>query len=113
MELVDFLLSRIAEDEAAAPDLHRGNCDRAPVKGGSCACGWPERLKAKSEAERKIIDAHSGPERARGAYESESRYWDPICKVNMPCQTLRLLAEPHADHQDYDESWAVDLAERR
>jgi hypothetical protein len=67
----------------------------------------PAQELADVAAKRMILDAHeslwtTGPLPLRSA---------PACKTcsseveGWPCTTLRLLAQPYAEHPDYDESW--------
>jgi hypothetical protein len=79
MTLVDFLLARIAEDEAlAAPAL-----EMDPAHW--CTAGThiePERWLAECEAKRRILEEHE-----------------------HACPTTQALALPYADHPDYDQAW--------
>ena len=100
MDLSEFLLARIAEDEAWATSAwreqsHAGGCD-------VCGASFP-RLLAECEAKRRIVEHH----------RSNDDDW-PLCVIctevgpdaqGWPCLTLHLLALPYADHEDYDEAW--------
>jgi hypothetical protein len=98
MELTEFLLARIAEDEALGSDTwrrpHWGYCntqgDQSSL-GDECDCGLPARVLAECEAKRRIV------ERYTHLYEhgdSGDMRW-----------TLPLLALPYADHPDYNPEW--------
>jgi hypothetical protein len=92
--LVEFLLTRIAEDEARAKydDPHWADCKHFVMfsEGGlPCSCGLESRLLAECEAKRRIVeDATDVP------------------TISMR-RVLRLLALPYADHPDYKPEWAV------
>lgn len=127
MTLTDFLLARIAEDEA---DAYAWDSDAAaqvasmwtgPEPGYATvasrrpASGWfadgreiedarhvqvlydPARVLAECAAKRRIVALHS---------PLEDEECDPSCgDILDPCWTLAALALPFADHEDYDESW--------
>lgn len=107
--LTDFLLARIAEDEADAeahpdPNMWDGN-----------PRGWfdPDRVQAECDAKRRILKLHEprdwdegvGPDVPKGTPVcttcGDGEFWS----VAHPCDTLRLLALPYADHPDYREEW--------
>jgi hypothetical protein len=113
--LTDFLLARIAEDEAAAreairmrdridfirqpevPDLAFEAWDDAPVP--FVAVG-PERVLAECEAKRRIVgmcipsgDDEDGVPFYVGGYGEAY------------VEALGFLALPYADHPDYREDW--------
>lgn len=72
MTLIEFLLARIAEDEATgqaamydeADDLnqpHSLTCGYRATELSvtpACMCGWPSRLLAECDAKRRIIEWH-------------------------------------------------------
>jgi hypothetical protein len=108
----EFLLARIAEDEAAAQWAVRFKYDhpsdspwrRAQIaidRGAAFSSDphvarWdPARVLAECEAKRRIID------QAEQWIENYDEGTDP-----MSAATLRLLALPYADHPDYDPKWA-------
>lgn len=89
-DLTDFLLARIAEDEAAV---------RPYADGDSKSRGWvAARVLADSAAKRRIVDDLSTE--VREAEEHGDRH-DAACAMHY----LRLLALPYADHPDYREEW--------
>jgi hypothetical protein len=102
--LTEFLLVRIAEDE---PSQYGGiGIDGKPFP-------WLTRKRAECEAKRRIVALHEGAT----AYDGTD-YCTVCSNVDrtgldtdlepMPCETLRLLALPYADHMDYDEAWRPD-----
>ena len=111
--LTEFLLARIAEDEAAARDAYydgqvwipeeeavvSADRDLEPVmfldrkRDAAHAYRWsPARVLAECEAKRRIVED-------RGLLDTfgvPSIFGERI---------LRALAPPYASHPDYDESW--------
>ncbi|PZR55239.1 hypothetical protein DNL40_02390 [Xylanimonas oleitrophica] len=102
MTLPEFLLARIAEDEAGADDVHRVGCGASPDEQGytyPCDCGQPARLLAECEAKRRIVGVNAAPDWPQG----DDRYtlgWQDSAHA-----VLRALALPYASHPDYDEAW--------
>jgi hypothetical protein len=112
MTLADFLLARIAEDEADAqvalgpsPFWFAGD-EWSSVLGSDregCADAhiirWrPDRVLAECEAKRRIVELHK-----RSIHSEEDMCFS--CIEEWPCPTLRLLALPYASHPDYREEW--------
>lgn len=89
MEIAEFLLARIAEDEARVADKrsrpHWG--DIMSSLGDECDCDLPTRVLAECAAKRW------GVELARDDDDDE---W-----------VLRLLALPYAGHPDYRWEWRI------
>jgi hypothetical protein len=112
MDLSEFLLARIAEDEEWARDLwerpHFGSCntqgDQSSL-GDECDCGLPARVLAECEAKRRIVAHYLG---SRGAL---AKLTDPLRRLlgeainESHADALKPLALPYTDHPDYDESW--------
>lgn len=76
------------------------------------------RLLAEVDAKRRLMSGH-GPGRliddSDGKWETDPENWDApyrLCTghewVGYPCETLRLLALPYADHPDYRAEWHPD-----
>jgi hypothetical protein len=106
-------------------------CDPSPVYGGtveamtSSAEEHAETIHQRSrvlrdvEAKRRIIELHSSRvQRIIEVYSGQQVNEDHdtfVCAecgtaggndpVLWPCETLRLLALPYADHEDYNEEW--------
>jgi hypothetical protein len=116
MTLTEFLLARTAEDEAVALGLlakhsrqyqHSGpaaevwsDSDDNEVEGVSLS---PTRMVAECEARRRIVE-HHGQSVVEGDLCSICTEVGPDAQ-GWPCLTLRLLALPYSDHEDYDEAW--------
>lgn len=66
----------------------------------------PARVLREVEAKRAILDEHicgcPTPTCVDCGACSGAHHSDP---ERFPCQTVRLLALPYADHRDYDETW--------
>lgn len=120
MTITEFLLTRIAEDDAAARETMENveyRCSPEEgwlvVRGNSCCdCGaggyveyGPDRLLAECAAKRAIVDLHFEC-RWAGVPSGCS-----ICRTlssipdTYPCRTVRHLAAVYDSHPDYDETW--------
>src|SRR3954470_14500070 len=100
MDLVGFLLARIAEDTHAADDL-------AEAAG---ADGTAERLRADCAAKRKVVLAcqAAAPDlRFLGTRPPGLADFPlpPRDSHQLAALTLALLATPYADHADYEQRW--------
>ena len=105
--LTDFLLARIAEDEAAARHwaeaMERDETEARGVPAWVAMAGGvviPARVLAECEAKRRIVEEHVQHVSPKGS---------PLgcggCERPTPCPTLRALASVHADHPDCREEW--------
>lgn len=118
MTLTDFLLARIADEEALARGVPDGV---PPSEGGTNRNGWqlhtsikatvfdreigprgsieasPARVLAECEAKRRIVEEHGGGADPCDAHDASFE--------TIPCDTLRALALPYADHSDFREEW--------
>ena len=123
MTLVEFLNARLDEDEQTAREAgnrrwliednmislwpeneHDGFMTWPTRSDARHAVHWqPERVLAEVEAKRKLLDSHYD---YRGVC---TRCFDwqnkPVEREQFPCEVVRLLALPYADHADYDEAW--------
>lgn len=95
MSIVEFLLARIAEDEADARKL--AATDRRPVLSLATTVNHSERLLLECEAKRRIVEAH------RRQVEDD----DPCAWIVASETLLHTLAAVYADHPDYDPAWRV------
>ncbi|MDP9118410.1 MAG: DUF6221 family protein [Actinomycetota bacterium] len=93
-DLADFLLSRIAEDEAVARAVLEVSVhdDRPAVKEW-LGLANPRRMLVWSDARRRIVALHRSDGSCAG------------CGQPAPCPTLRLMSLPFADHPDFHEAW--------
>lgn len=99
MTLTEFLLARIAEDEAIAAKANKGgDVEDTPI----FECGSqgrhvgmaPVRVLAECEAKRRIVERCSAVDSA-------------MPSTHLAHGILAELALPYADHPDYDESWGI------
>lgn len=104
MTITDFLLARIAEDEALAGAVEADNFSQGPIGTGDDP--WPSerafaehltpaRVLAECEAKRRIVERALGPV-AHAGQDIERR------------AVLIDLASVYADHPDFDPAWALD-----
>ena len=123
MNLTEFLLARIAEDESVArrptPDeyeygesymfwqedatdevqWHTALCGlRMGEYMEACQCDVRARVLAECEAKRHIVNMWADPFGGWNAPQAEAAR-------AQKDSTLRLLALPYADHPEYDEAW--------
>lgn len=118
MTIVEFLLARIAEDEAVAA----GHMGAEYYTDGA----WPEectaRVMADCKAKRRIVDlyeqhrsnrdARRSPlareaEDARAAQDRRTQE----ARTRVAEEAALSLAAVYADHPDYDPEWALDTPE--
>ena len=110
--LPEFLLARIAEDEAIGRDW-RHHPGKVQVHGGGTgylAICDPARVLADCEAKRRIVEEHrplrQDPEwAALGQLPSCCTCGGMRGQRRWPCDTLRALVLPYASHSDYREDW--------
>jgi hypothetical protein len=121
MTLTEFLLARIAEDEAAArkEDADYANTTLLPTYDSEHQLRWnTERVLAECAAKRRIVErfrpavavVYRESDRLLASAFNETRV--PILAHSAPFwpnehaeATLRDLALPYRDHSDYDEAW--------
>lgn len=89
MDLTDFLLARIAEDEARVEGVRQGEGDPDFFWG-------PDRIRTVCAAHRRIV------EHLRTVAEDDCEYSGWVWFAEMP---LRELAAAHTDHPDYQDEW--------
>ena len=118
MTLTEFLLARIAEDEALSRPYQ---CKRAwvayggPVDDGPTTVPAitrrldPARVLAECEAKRRIVGEHGGGfvcESCAGEPRIAYKAVVPLPTAKRaPCPTLRALGVVYADHPDYQPEW--------
>ena len=123
MTITEFLLARIAEDEALAKTdgdwaaAHSIGCghDQAEMGSGFCQCSWPARMQAECMAKRRIVELHKPvePEPCHCGEEHGPKM-TPACITCGTaqdlglCDTIRALLAIYADHPDYDPEWRVE-----
>lgn len=121
MNIAEFLLARIAEDEANArripPEkpMPRGyNWGLTPDEYWGFLQVSPLRVLAECEAKRQIVAWHAPVETDMFGADDEERTgvrcsecWDNGTQwwIHWPCRTLQTLALPYADHRDYRAEW--------
>lgn len=95
MTLTEFLLARIAEDEAYAHEPSGWNeyDPGDPIN--------PARILAECEAKRQIIARHIAAGRVFRAAPGEGNGAGMYVMIKV-CQMLTL---PYADHPDFEEEW--------
>ena len=113
MNLSEFLLARVAEDERVAK-WSGGLGDFSGIRGLGDGAGFevvweggdiggeyalhadPARVLAERAAKRALIELHSADHSCvDGSYFG-----------GAPCSTHRILAQPYADHPDYQSEWS-------
>lgn len=112
MNLTEFLLARIAEDEAVGQSERDWMRDRYPGESDNQAHelqvdsdGWVNisagRVLFECYAKRRIVHEH-GP---LNVHPDDPTFCSACEHTRFPCRTLRLLAIPYATHPDYREEW--------
>jgi hypothetical protein len=104
MTLTDFLLARIAEDEAYGWALAHGN--RPGLERPGFGIYNPSRVLAECEAKRRIVEMAKGSPDFLDAMPRPG-YAQPYHSpsVDVLIRVQQLLALPYADHPDYREEW--------
>jgi hypothetical protein len=107
MTLVEFLLARIAEDDA--------RCRGMLLREGRWGDGFRQwvipHVLAECEAKRQIVDMYTGAESVVRMLESIGNNADPVALGIAQAAlvaleaVLKLHAQPFADHPDYDQAW--------
>lgn len=127
MTLTEFLLARIAEDEAVAEagggapvyphfgDTAAEECVEMARSEGCADAGveylrrWPPaRVLAECEAKRRIVGEHARTASGNCVTCDPGDAWEGA--VPDPCPTLRALATVYAAHPDYRHEWGPDRA---
>jgi len=109
-DLTDFLLARIAEDEASVRQIlapgwsHDGSPSPTPDEPIARVGHWTlslGRVLAECEAKRRVVELFDADD-DEGI--SCGDRW-AIGMGHMHGSVLRLLAQPYADHPDFREEW--------
>jgi hypothetical protein len=95
----DTVLDVVVYDEGSPSDAEARHIARQD----------PARVLAQCEAVRRIVETHRGwhvcPNAGNDGYtdygDGSGDEWEPICP------TLLALAQPYADHPDFDPAWSV------
>lgn len=99
MTITEFLLARIAEDEASAGSWYEdwgGNME--PLQ---------SRALAECKAKRQIIeDCWEAEERIEGEWGS-CRSREELDATGYPPPALKAMSTVYADHPDYRQEWAL------
>ena len=118
--LAEFVLARVAEDEATAravtgPEWSAATCEWWGDLGDYVGRHDPARVLAECEAKRRIVEIHPDEHGTCFACSDgdDGGCSDPECCgsgpipmfKDWPCPTLRWLALPYADHADYRQEW--------
>jgi hypothetical protein len=103
-ELVEFLLDRIAEDEAAAFGNKPDGYKLAVVNGVTGTAVGGARLRAECEAKRWIV---TNADRLLRSFAEPGVFWNDVNRRERSHAntTLSLLAVAYADHADYRAEW--------
>lgn len=121
MTLVEFLNARLAEDAQADWHDRASDCDTYNFYEdtgvmGSCDCDVPQRIAREVEAKRRLIELHERVQLDQNFCELEAccelcSNWDQEGLKQFyepwPCDSLRLLALPYADHPDFQAEWSA------
>ena len=70
----------------------------------------PARVLAECRAKRRIVEAFADAERAVATYDHDNpipAYWQEWGNRHALASVLESLAQPYADHADYDPAWAM------
>lgn len=103
MSLAEFLLARIAEDEAAATSASHHSHLVHDYERDNYGFLWVKttRVLAECEAKRRIVARCTDRIDVTELRDAERRYISGAPDMDM----LRLLALPYADHPDCREEW--------
>ena len=115
IDLPDFLLARIAEDEAAAREaavmpygeeigwighVFSSERDSTPAQDEHITRWDPDRVLAECDAKRQVVDVYRALAVRR--HDVGSIRWHEVSAYET---VLRQLALPYADHPDYRSEW--------
>lgn len=120
MTITEFLLARIAEDEAVANGYTADQWGN-PYSDGSTydfdERFTPASVLAECEAKRRIVELHEPcgyygwrtppPVEPKAWYCETCQCEDGVINDHYPCYTAKVMAAVYAQHPDYDEAWAL------
>lgn len=118
MTITEFLLARIAEDEAAVEQLthvfHSAGTQMYVKESWIMSPLRKERFLAECAAKRAIVELHS-PVKDDGwkSGAAHGNLWCGSCgsiddsPEPFPCDTLKALAAVYASHPDYRQEWSA------
>ena len=110
--LAEFLLARIAEDEAAAQEANDhdrwesgedGNGDPSVFESDVTGQSWRVALVGSSAVAEHV--ARHDPARVLAECEAKRRIVAANAALTYEPYVLLCLALPYSDHSDYDEAW--------
>ena len=96
MRLTEFLLSRIAQEQATWRPA-----SVAPRQNGKT---FARRMLAECDAKRRLVARHGGEHFCTIDPPVGEAWWDCF---EGDCPTMLTLASVYADHPDYQPEWAV------
>lgn len=105
----DFLLARMAEDEAWAREEDDDYADTAllPTYDSKHQANWnTERVLAECAAKRAIAEVHESYFAKQQTCSTCRDLFDDDAE-DYPCMTIRALAAVYSDHPDYRQEWAL------
>jgi hypothetical protein len=115
MKITEFLLARIAEDEADAADIQSGRADYGATEFNPDETIMrqtdPARILAECKAKRAIMEIHKIQQVSEDSpLRSDDEWTCPFCDEDRwprgVCGTIRAIASVYSDHPDYRQEWA-------
>jgi hypothetical protein len=115
--LVEFLRTRLDEDEQRSDHIHNDNCEYFwnPERPELHDCGEPTRVLAEVKAKRLILDEHrpTSDEELIVCTTCADQDWVYVRRKQTgdpqfggwPCSTIRALTLMYTDHPDYNPEW--------
>ena len=114
MDVTDFLLLRLAEEQAALDEVGAATATRStdaradPADAGVGSTAGANRLdrrQAELRALRAVVQLHQGAADIWGFHGCLTCGNVADTTAGFPCPTVRALAAIYADHPDYREEW--------
>lgn len=105
----EFLLARIAEEEANAEWIHDSSEDNLQMLEffGACTCGRPARALADCQAKRRAIESAWGDHLRIESEWGRGQGSKQLTAANDYPEVVSALAEVYADHPDYRPEWRI------